>query len=154
MDADRIPDLVMAMDSSRSSAAEEAWSQLRDLGVEVAPHLAAAYTKFRTWQGRVSLVFYSTRFARTSDEAFQLGVQAVRDRSYMVRWRACGLLAYSLRHDALEALRPLLEHSDARTREDAVAAIDAIESQNHHLFVDRDHSGRMKWVLNEEEDSS
>jgi len=59
------------------------------------------------------------------------------------------LLAYSLRKDALAKLRPLLQHSDPRTREDARAAIDAIEKRNHHLYVDRDHSGRARWVVNE-----
>lgn len=34
------------------------------------------------------------------------------------------------------------------TAEDAAAAIDAIERQNHHLFVDRDHSGRVRWSVN------
>ena len=58
-------------------------------------------------------------------------------------------LAYALRADALPALEALRQHADARTREDADRAIDAIRNQKHHYFVDRDHSGRSFWVVNE-----
>lgn len=153
MDSERIAALVRELDTSQSLPAEKAWTQLRGLGVGVVPYLADAYGKFRTWQGRTSLVFHSIRYARSDERAFRLGVQALRDRSHVVRWRACGLLAYSLRRDALDVLRPLLQHTDMRTREDAAAAIDAIEHQNHHLYVDRDHSGRSKWVVNDEDDA-
>jgi hypothetical protein len=67
----------------------------------------------------------------------------------MVRYRACGLCAYSLRQEALPSLQSLLSHKDGKTVEDAVAAIEAIEQQNHHLFVDRTHSGRSFWIVNE-----
>jgi HEAT repeat protein len=149
MDASRIPGLIAAMDTTRTTDHDTAWADLRELGVDVVPHLASAFSSFRTWQGRVSLVFHSIRYARVSDAAFQLGLRGLEDKSYMVRWRACGLLAYSLRKDALAKLQPLLQHADARTREDARAAIDAIEKRNHHLYVDRDHSGRARWVVNE-----
>ena len=67
----------------------------------------------------------------------------------MVRYRACGLLAYSQRAEALAHLEPLLSHRDARTVEDARAAIDAVQSKNHHYFGDRSHSGRTFWHVNE-----
>jgi len=70
----------------------------------------------------------------------------------MVRYRACGLLAYSLRRDAIGPLKTLLNHRDPRTLADASAAITAIEKQNHHLFIDRDASGRTRWVVNEGDD--
>jgi hypothetical protein len=41
----------------------------------------------------------------------------------------------------------LLGHSDAKTVEDAKAAIDAIQNGNHHNFVDRGHSGRIFWEV-------
>jgi hypothetical protein len=78
-----------------------------------------------------------------------VGLAALADRSTVVRYRACGLCAYPLRQDALPGLRLLVSHKDKRTSEDAAAAIDAIEQQNHHLFVDREHSGRSFWVINE-----
>ena len=149
MEEDRVRAFVIALDTASSAAQEAAWSELRGLGGAVVPHLAAFYPKARTWQGRVALVFHSIRYARLSDDAFVLGLAALRDKSYMVRYRACGLLAYSLRRDAIPELEPLLKHSDRRTVEDAAAAIDAIRNQNHHYFVDRSHSGQARWVVTE-----
>lgn len=129
--------------------AEAAWQVLRGLGAAVVPYLLEAYPSARRWQGRTALVFHAIRFARVSEAAFALGCQALGDKSYMVRYRACMVLAYALRPDALPALGALLQHTDSRTREDAARAMDAIRSQNHHYFVDRDHSGRSFWVVNE-----
>jgi len=140
---------VMKLDTSSARAREEAWQQLKPLGEAVVPYLAKAYPRFRKAQGRVSLVFHSIGYARASEEAFQLGVAALKDKATLVRYRACGLLAYSLRKDALPCLQGVSNHSDDKTAEDAHAAIDAIRRQNHHLFVDRDHSGRIEWVVNE-----
>ena len=53
--------------------------------------------------------------------------------------------------DAIAHVTPLLSHKDGRTVEDALAAIDAIESRNHHYFVDRDHSGRVHWCVNDDD---
>lgn len=130
---------------------EEAWALLRPLGIDVVPYLLEAFPRFRRWQARTSLVYHATRYARRSDDAFQLGLLGVGDKSTVVRYRACGVLAYSLRKDALTILRQLLSHSDQRTVQDAKAAINAIELQNHHLFIDRTHSGRTRWVVNDED---
>jgi hypothetical protein len=53
------------------------------------------------------------------------------------------LLAYSLRYEAISHLEELLSSREARTIADAHAAIDAIDQQNHHFFIDRNHSGRV-----------
>jgi hypothetical protein len=141
--------LVAELDTRSASQEEAVWAKLKPLGANVVDHLAAFYPKAKTWQGRASLVFHSVRYARQSEAAFQLGLAALADKSKVVRYRACGLCAYSLRRDALPGLRLLVSHKDRRTAEDATAAIDAIEHQNHHLFVDRTHSGRSFWVVNE-----
>jgi len=99
------------------------------------------------------MVFYSVRYARIEEGAFRLGIRALNDRATLVRYRACGLLAYSLRRDALPSLRKALEHPDPKTTEDAAAAIRAIEARNHHLFRDRDGSGHVRWIVNPEDDS-
>ncbi len=144
-----IEHLVAALDTASTSQEEATWVQLKPLGRDVVPYLASFYPRAKTWQGRLSLVFHSIRYARESEAAFQLGLAALGDRSTMVRYRACGLCAYSLRADALPALNALLSHKDSRTAQDAAAAIDAIEQKNHHLFVDRTHSGRTFWTVNE-----
>lgn len=133
------------------SGEEEAWAQLKPLGIDVVPYLLEAFPRFRRWQARTSLVYHATRYARRSNEAFQLGLLGVQDKSTVVRYRGCGVLAYSLRRDALTTLKELLSHSDQRTVQDAEAAIDAIELQNHHLFIDRTHSGLSRWVVNDED---
>ena len=135
--------------ATSAPSAEAAWQKLRVLGPAVAPYLKEAYPGARRWQARTALVFHAIAFARVSDAAYALGCQALGDKSYMVRYRACMLLAYSLRTEAVPALRALLQHADARTREDAARALDAIQHQNHHYFVDTQHSGRSFWVVND-----
>lgn len=140
--------IVQDLDTTSVSAEEEAWLKLKPLGSAVVPYLAEFYTRCGKWQGRASLLFHSIRFARDSEAAFQLGVEALQDKSAVVRYRACSLLAYSLRVDALQHLDPLLRHSDAKTSADAKAAIQAIRTRNHHLFVDRNRTGQSFWVVN------
>ena len=53
------------------------------------------------------------------------------------------LLAYSLRADLLEELKSLITDG-ASSQDDLLAAIDAIEHQNHHYFADRTHSGMVR----------
>lgn len=144
-----IRERVRRLDTTSSREEQEAWNGLRELGAAVAPYLAEAYPSFRKWQGRASLVFHSIRYARVSDEAFRLGLDALADKATLVRYRACGLLAYSQRSEALPTLNALVGHHDSRTAEDARAAIDAITRRNHHYFVDRNHSGRSFWEVNE-----
>jgi hypothetical protein len=131
------------------SSAEAAWQQLRGLGPAVAPYLLEAYPAAKRWQARTALVFHAIGYSRVNDAAFALGCKALGDKSYMVRYRACMLLAYSLRKDAIAPLQALQQHADRRTREDATRALDAIQHQNHHYFVDTGHSGRSFWVVND-----
>jgi hypothetical protein len=151
MTPEEIRAAVQRLNAPTVAGEEQAWSELRGLGVAVVPYLREAYPRFKRWQGRVSLVFHSIRYGRVSEDAFRLGLEALNDRATVVRYRACALLAYSLRKDALFCLNQMLEHRDAKTAADAKAAIAAIKEQNHHLFVDRDRSGRMIWVVNEED---
>jgi hypothetical protein len=130
-------------------SAEAAWLALQELGANVAPYLLEAYPTARRWQARTAIVFHAIRFARTSEAAYALGLRALGDKSYMVRYRACMVLAYSLRTDAVPALTTLQAHADPRTREDATRALDAIHHQNHHYFVDVQHTGHSFWVVNE-----
>ncbi len=142
---------VRRLDTTSSSVEEAAWLKLRSLGARVVPYLAEFYPQARTWQGRVSLVFHAIRYGRVSESAVQLAIRALGDRSTRVRYRACGLLAYSLRRDALPYLAQLLSHKEKAIVADARAAMDAIEQQNHHYFVDREHTGRSLWVVNVED---
>ncbi len=150
MDDQEIASLVRRLDTHKWLEQEAAWGKLRPLGERVVPFLLEAYPTTRKWQGRVALVFYSIRYARTSEAAFRLGLAACEDKATLVRYRACGLLAYSLRDDALEPLEALLRHRDGRTAEDAAAAIDAIRWRNHHYFIDRRHTGHIFWRVGDD----
>ena len=151
MNEEEIIGLISEMDTANAVQSETAWTKLRDLGEAIVPFLAKAYPSFRKSQGRVALVFHALGFARSSECAFQLGLAALGDRATLVRYRACGLLAYSLRREALPHLTKLLLHKEAKTVDDAKAAVDAIRHQNHHYFVDRNHSGRSFWQVTEDD---
>lgn len=119
-------------------------AQKTELGEKFPELMLATYRISRKWRVRVSCVFFSIHYARDAEAAVQLGLQAIKDRSKVVRYRACMLLAWSLRSDALPALREALATCESQeTKEDLEAAIDAIENNNSNYFVDRDHSGRV-----------
>jgi hypothetical protein len=148
MDAGKVMEQVLRFQSTSALEREDAWQQLKPFGSQVIPLFLNAYPTFKRSQARVSLLYYATGFARVSEEAFRLGVMGCADKASLVRNRACGLLAYSLRWDALPVLSELRAHVDQKTVEDATAAMDAICSRNHHYFADRSHSGRTFWEVN------
>jgi hypothetical protein len=151
MDNLQIRELVKKLDTTSALDQEAAWTLLRPLGIDVVPFLADAFDSTKKAQGRVALVFHAIRFARISQTAFELGIRALKDKATLVRYRACGICAYSLRADAIPYLNELLKHADAKTVEDAIAAIDAIKRRNHHYFIDRSHSGSSFWTVNPED---
>jgi hypothetical protein len=109
--------------------------------------LLARYRSSQLAGPRSSCVYHATKFARSSDDAVQLGLEALQDRSKVVRYRACGLLAFSQRRSLVDGLRAHVGGFPDTSRADLLAAIDALEQGNHHLFVDREHSGKVKWNI-------
>lgn len=144
-DAERIDDLLKQLDTTSFGDHEEPWDQLRAFGANVAAPALKAYPRFRNWQGRTTLLLRLTRYARTEPAAYELGLAGCKDPSPVARVRACAVLAYSLRDDAIPALEGLLDNKDHSVREAAAAAIDAIRHKNHHYFQDRSHSGKSQW---------
>jgi hypothetical protein len=96
------------------------------------PPLANFYPRAKKWQGRAWLIYQAIRYSRVSEDAFRLGLKALNDKSSVVRHRACSLCAYSLRREAIPMLKTLFDHTDQKTLEDAQAAIDSIQHQNHN----------------------
>ncbi len=134
--------LLEELDGSGSGREWSAAEELRaGLGARLPRYLLERYRSERKANARSSCVYHAIRYARDSQDAVNLGLEAVRDRSGIVRYRACMLLAYALRKDAVPPLRSALNEVPETSRADVLAAIDAIESGNHHYFVDRDHSG-------------
>lgn len=145
MQDQRVEKLIQVFSTSLRPEIDAAWLVAESMGDDLLPLLAEAFPGIRKWEGRASIMRYVGKFSRENDTAFRMGVAAAQDRAYDVRHYGCALLAYSLRADALPTLAALLKHADRRTVEDARAAIDAIKSQNHNYFKDRDHSGKILW---------
>lgn len=146
---DQIAEAIDRLDVLGAEEQANAWVQLRPLGYGIVPHLLAAYPRFRKWQGRTALVYYATRYARISEEALELGLAALDDRSYMVRYRACALLAYSLREDVIPTIEAVAKADDSEfVRSNAQKALNAIKARNHHLWADSSLSGRTIWHVN------
>ena len=144
-----VAELILAFDLRRQS--DIALSENRIYGQNsietLLPGLILAFPQIKSWQGRNAILFEITRYARTHHDVVGLALSAAHDSAYMVRMQACGIMAYSLDKAAIPTLQELFQHRNAKTREDAAAAIDAIEHNNHHYWIDRDHSGGY-WIVN------
>lgn len=137
-----IDNLLARVDGSGSDEEWKAINELRSrMGDELPDQLLGLYKKSKKWKVRSSCVYHSVRYARTSKAAIDLALLAVRDKSQVVRYRACMLLAYSQIKELLPILKLLLDAVDDSTKVDVRAAIDAIAFENQNFFVDRDHSG-------------
>ena len=96
--------------------------------------------------GRSAVLFFLIRFAREQSAVVDLATRALTDEAELVRREACAVLAFSLREDVLPALEALASRPDDAAREWAVAAMDAITHRNHHYFLDRAHTGTIRWT--------
>jgi hypothetical protein len=143
---ERIQELLKRFDTDDRELQERIWAELPE-GADAMPHLLAAYPHTRRMEARISMMYQATFHARVSEAAFQLGTLGCSDRSLFVRDRACGVLAYSLRRDALPFIRPLLRDGDPLVRDGAEGAVRAIKAQNHNLYW----GDRANWVVNPED---
>ena len=111
--------------------------------------LLRRYEQARRWQDRYVCVYAGIPFARDSVSARELGLRALTDRSYQVRRRAHQLLAYSLERSCLPAMRECLEtETRPEARDSLMAAITAVERQDHHRYLDRNETGKVHWHAN------
>ncbi len=142
--------LLDQLDGRGSDVEWHAVESLRQrVGAGLPGLLLGKYRSSRLAGPRSSCVYHATKYAQVSDDAVQLGLEALQDRSKVVRYRACGLLAYSQRRSLVERLRAYIDAVPDTSRADLLAAIDALEQGNHHLFVDRDRSGKITWNVSD-----
>ena len=139
MDTIEIEKYLKLLDGRGSDKEIEAARVLSSLGMDFPRLLLNKYLISKKWRERASCLYHASRYAISSSFAFELGIIALGDRSKVVRYEACLLLALAQNPEALKPLENLLTDDDSS--EDARAAIEAIEQKNHHLFVDREHSG-------------
>jgi hypothetical protein len=149
MHDDEIRNLVAAFHTKDDGTREAVWLRLREHGTRAMPFFAELFPNARWFEVRRDIAFHAIRFARTNAAAFEIGRMAVEDKSGIVRYRGCGIIAYSLRPDALPIPRQQIAHPDPKTVDDVEAAIDAISNGNHHYFVDRQHTGKTFWSVND-----
>lgn len=143
MDAKEIETLLEQLDGTGAEPEWAAVERLRALGPGLPKRLHERFRSARGWRARSSCVYHAMRYAKESEDAVALGLNAIRDRSKVVRYRGAMLLAYSQRPDVVPHLRSAL-HAVSEGADDIAAAIDAIEHRNHDFFVDREHSGKVK----------
>jgi hypothetical protein len=115
--------------------------------VPLLPLMISACAPLKSWKARKTLLFYLLPHARDYPALVDLALALVNDRARMVREEALGIIAYSLEVRALAPLRQHLDHPDPETRAAVIAAIEAIERQDHNLFLDRDHTGNVQWLV-------
>ena len=149
-----VDEVVNYLDDRRASVASSNGSRLHcTYGLcALVPVYIEAMAKIRNATGRIHIMFWLRCLARRDPRVVEGAIQHLNDRSAAVRMHACEVLAYSLRDDVIPHLELLLHHPVPGTREDAAAALDAIQHKNHHYYLDRKHSGTVFWVVNPEDD--
>jgi hypothetical protein len=148
MNSTDIESLLQRLDGSGSDDEWAAAKELRTLGNAPPELLLRRYRVAREWKVRSSCVYHALRYARECEASVTLGREAIRDKSKVVRYRACMLLAYAQRKDSLPDLREAqMRLGNNPGADDVAAAIDAIESENQHYFVDRHHTGKMRLTI-------
>lgn len=150
MDIGEIEEYLKQLDGRGSDNEFSAVKELSCLGMEFPKLLLEKYRRSNKWGERASCLYHASKYAVSSPHAFELGIEALGDKSKVVRYRACLLLAIAQKTEALKALEDLVANPESS--DDAKAAIDAIEQRNHHYFADRDHSGMV--TLNVEQQYS
>ncbi|WP_097459089.1 hypothetical protein [Mangrovitalea sediminis] len=146
---ENIEELLDQLDGSGSDREFNAVNELRKLDNELPKLLLEKYKLSKRWPVRSSCVYHAIRYARSSMESVQLGREALFDKSKVVRYRACMLLACALDESTMVNLKEALDTTkDPETIADIEAAIDAVKNRNSDYFVDRKHSGKIKLKVN------
>lgn len=143
------PDVVWKVldqiDGTRSETDRAAIKRLKSLalGAELPTYLRQKYHKETKKNARMACLLLSLQYARDSEEAYKLGIDALDDRYKDVVGLAGCLLAISLRKEALPVLSRFAEEAKVEECKDyALRAIDAIEHQNSHYYLDVEHTGK------------
>lgn len=137
-------ELLAILDGKGSEKEHTAISDLSALfGEKLSYHLLELYKVSSKKNIRASCVYYCFDLAKTSADAKKLALLALADKSQIVRYRACQLLAYSQDKSLLKAMDLARKNISKNSVSDLDAAMDAIASQNQHYFRDRQHTGRI-----------
>ena len=140
----KVQELLAILDGKGSEKEYAAISELSALsGEKFSCHLLEFYKVSSKRNIRATCVYFCFDLAKTSADAKKLGLLALADKSQLVRYRACQLLAFSQDKSLLKAMELARENISKNSISDLDAAMDAIASQNQHYFKDRQHTGKI-----------
>lgn len=105
------------------------------IGINIIPFCKKWYIRSSQAEMRTDMIRFTIRYARISDEAKELAIIALKDRSKNVRRMACAVMAYSLDEEMISYLNSIKEHKNTHTQEKAKSAILAIKTKDINNFV-------------------
>ena len=124
MNNEKLHEYLAFLDGRSSAGMQEGIEKLEALGIDIPSLMMKQYKISRRWADRTSCVYHCIKYAKTHEDAYQVGIIALRDKSKTVRHQACMLLSAAQKKEAIVDLEELL--SDETSRDDAVAAIDLL----------------------------
>jgi hypothetical protein len=147
--ADEVRAALRRADQPSGDLIEDCWFSpaLRPLEAELLPVVIEQYRSTYHSRARAALIHHVTGLAPTHDAAVELGVEALGDRSVEVRYRACGLLAFSGHPEAAEHLGRLVRSGDEQTARYARAALEADTARDLSPFTALDAPRRRFYTL-------
>ena len=108
MDNEGVHEHLAYLDGRSSEDMHEAIAQLEALGVDIPGLMMKKYKISRRWADRASCVSHCIKYAGTHEDAYQIGIVALQDKSRAVRHKACMLLSATQKKEAIEHLEKLL----------------------------------------------
>jgi len=126
MNNEEVHEYIAFLDGRSPTGMHEGIEKLEALGVDIPNLMMKRYKISRRWADRTSCVHHCMKYAKTNEDAYQLGIIALRDKSKTVRHQACMLLSTAQKKEAIEHLEEL--SSDLTSRDDALAAIEVLSN--------------------------
>ncbi len=124
---EKIRKYIACLEGRSPGNEHKAIAGLEELGVNIPRLLKKRYKLSRRWSDRALCVSHCMEYSKTNEDAYQLGIMALQDRSRTVRRRACALLLVAQNQEAIEHLEKLL--LDEALQDDALAVINALSKQ-------------------------
>lgn len=134
MTPDQIDEFFRLMENTTSNKRDSIRSIfLERLGDQIIEYCEKYYDKSAKADFRYDLLRFITRYARTSQKAKELAINALNDKSKKVRQSAIGVIAYSLDESLISFLQDK-KNSLKGNETDIDNAINAIKKKNHNLY--------------------
>lgn len=120
------------------------------IGINIIPFCKKWYMSSKQAEIRTDMIQFIIRYGRVSDEAKELAIIALKDKSKHVRRMACAVMAYSLDENMIPYLNKIKDHKNTHTQEKAKCAILAIKTKDINNFVKPNHN---EWSVTQDSDT-